>query len=86
MKPDLYTSKGKTAAERRDAARSKLAISLLWSMVAIVSGSIIVGSILLYFLPTEKFSFKDMLNLILGVSSIFSGLLGAAITYYFFNK
>lgn len=80
------TREGKTIDEKREEARAKLAPLLLTIASLIIAGTIFIGAILLWQLPPEKFSFKDMLNLILGVSSIFSGLLGATITFYFSSK
>lgn len=80
-----YSVKGKIQIER-EKARKELAKSLLRTMAIIIVIAIITGSVLLYLLPPEKFAFRDMLNLVLAVSSVFSGLLGAAITFYFMTK
>lgn len=71
---------------KKEESRIKLGVMLIWSVVFLITISIIAGSILLYILPFDKFSFKDMLNLILAVGSIFSGLLGCVVTFYFSSK
>lgn len=81
-----FTIQGKTIQERREEARVRLATMLIKAMAGLILIAIIIGAGLLYLLPVEKFSAKDMLNLILAVGSVFSGLLGAAITFYFSAK
>ncbi|MEW6607206.1 MAG: hypothetical protein AB1414_07085 [bacterium] len=71
---------------KREESRIKVVIMLIWLSGVLITISIITGSILLYILPVDKFSFKDMLNLVLVVWSIFSGLLGCAVTFYFSSK
>lgn len=77
---------GKTIEEKREEARADLAQKLLGVMAILVGGTVVVGAFLLINLPTDQFSSKDLMNLVLGVGSIFSGLLGAAITFYFSSE
>lgn len=70
----------------REKARKELAKLLLWITAAVIVITILTGSVLLYLLPAETFVFRDMLTLVLAVASIFSGILGSAITFYFMSK
>lgn len=81
-----FTVAGSTIEARREEARAKIAVMLIRAIVGLIAVAIVVGAILLYLLPSEKFVFRDMLNLILAIGSVFSGLLGAAITFYFSSK
>lgn len=73
----------KTPEDLREEARVTLANKLLTYLAILIAFTVAVAAFLLYNLPDDRFTSKDMLNLILGVGSIFSGLLGAAITFYF---
>ena len=81
-----YTATGKTIVEIREEARIKLAKILIYAICLLISLVIIVGAILLNNLPEDKFTFENLLSLVLAVSSVFSGLLGSAITFYFSSK
>ncbi|MFH1362559.1 MAG: hypothetical protein ABIH69_07935 [bacterium] len=71
---------------KREETRSDLAKKLIffafWSIVT----ALLVGGVLLILLPSDKFSFKEMLNLFLAMTTFWSGLLGSAMTFYFVSK
>ena len=61
-------------------ARNKLAIYLLFSTAGLVFIALSGSFILVY---TGRTTIDNVITLILAVSSVFSGLLGSAIGYYF---
>lgn len=67
----------------REKTRRDIAIKLLYIWGILETLIIVVGGILLW---EGKFSAENFLNGILVISSIFSGLLGAAITFYYSAK
>jgi len=81
--PVDYTTLG--VQEKREIARSKLALALLHAASGTVVLGLITGSLLLYFLP-DKVEFRDVITLVLALGSIFSGLLGSAVAWYFSNN
>lgn len=64
----------------KDATRSELAIKLL-KYTSIIMGITLFGIFIL--IGLKRLDADKAITLILAVSSVFSGLLGSAITYYF---
>ncbi len=78
-----YTSSGPTVDQMREDSRIALALKLLYTFAGILTVTIIIASVLLWY---EKLSFDNGITLILAIMSPFSGLLGSAITFYFSSK
>jgi len=74
---DHYTTQSKL---REQDNRRELAIKLLIASSVIIGTAVVLCLILIAFGSLEP---EKAVTLILAVSSIFSGLLGSAITYYF---
>ncbi len=73
-------------AKTREKSRIKIAMMLIWSLMISIGICLLAGTILLCILPADKFSFQDMLTLVSVIGSIFSGLVGCAVTFYFSSK
>ncbi|HIH25332.1 hypothetical protein J4476_03675 [Candidatus Woesearchaeota archaeon] len=82
---DILTimSKNVTAEQTRERARVRLADNLLLYMFLLLNVTLIGVIFLLY---SEKIEVDSAVNIILAISTVFSGLIGSAITYYFSQK
>ena len=70
---------------KKDNTREKLAMSLLYSTTTCIVLSLFITSWTMYVMP-DKIEFKDIISLVQTVCAAFSGLLGAAIAFYFSDK
>lgn len=80
---DDITQSSSSVDQKREEARAALANRLLCSAVVCILISLLIGSILVYLLPEEKIDFRDVVGLVQAIATVFSGLLGAAIAFYF---
>ncbi|MFH2033763.1 MAG: hypothetical protein ABIJ26_03550 [Candidatus Margulisiibacteriota bacterium] len=69
--------------KKREETRSDLAKKLIIFAFGSILACLIIGALLLWLLPNEDFGFKEMLNLLLAITTFWSGLLGSAMTFYF---
>jgi hypothetical protein len=78
--PEGLDSDGYLAREK---TRGTLAIGLLIAMCVMILLTLIIGAYLVW---VDKLMFENMLNLVLGVGSLFSGLMGSAVAFFFSQK
>lgn len=83
ISPDDVSNSG--ISLMREQARAKLALKLLSWTGSCILASIAIGGVLIWLLP-DKIDFKDLVSLVQAIGTLFSGLLGAAIAFYFSAK
>ena len=74
---------GKTIDQLREESRRELALKLLYVFASILAETILLAIFLIW---NNKINFNNGLSLVLAIGSIFSGLIGSAITFYFSSK
>ena len=72
-----------TEGSIEDKTRREIALKLIYVSFGLAGFAILTGAALVLI---DKFTPENMINLVLVVSALFSGLLGSAVTFYYSAK